>query len=92
MKKNDQKKSSLVQISVILLLICAIVYVLLRAVLIAMADCSTVEKIFGVMFFMAEFYVVIHAFGFFFGVYRLNLKNYQNPGRLSLKNFQKSPF
>jgi hypothetical protein len=44
---------------------------LLRAVLVAMADCSFIEKVFGVLFFMAEFYVVIHAFGFFFGIYRL---------------------
>lgn len=87
MEKNNQEKSGLIQISIILLLICATVYMLLRTVLVAMADCSFIEKVFGVLFFMAEFFVVIHAFGFFFGIYRLNAKKLSEPKQVELKEF-----
>ena len=87
MAKKNKKNTSFIQALVVLLLVSVTAYMVLRAVFVARAEYKLIEKVLGVLFFVSELYVVIHAFGFFFGIYRLTTKEKVEPAIVELDSY-----
>jgi cellulose synthase (UDP-forming) len=87
MAKKNKKNTSFIQALIVLFLISVTAYMVLRAVFVAYAEYELIGKILGVLFFVSELYVVIHAFGFFFGLYRLTTKEKTEPAMVELDSF-----
>ncbi len=57
---------------VLLLFIASACYFMSRAVFLAFAGYGPFEKVLSIFFFLAEFFVMFHAFGYFSNIYRLS--------------------
>ena len=71
---RQAKKTGIFAALIVLLFISIICYFLFRAVFIAYAEYGLVEKILAVFFFIAETFVMFHAFGYFGEIFRVNRK------------------
>ena len=87
MRKETDKNPSLTQALVVLLLISMIVYFVLRAAFVSYAKYGALEKTLGILFLLAEGYVLFHAFGFYTGIYRLNRAKNKEPEIKELSEF-----
>lgn len=65
------RKTYLIQALTVLLLINLIVYFVCRAVFVSYKTYSLLEKVLSIFLFIAEAFVLLHAFGYFIGLYRL---------------------
>ncbi len=66
------KRVNLIRGLIIILFICLTNYFLARAVFILFAEYTRLEKVLAICFFLAEAFVMFHAFGYFTNVYRRN--------------------
>ncbi|MFA7677490.1 MAG: glycosyltransferase [Candidatus Omnitrophota bacterium] len=82
-----KKKAGLFKGLLIFLFISILVYSLTRAVFIYYADYVPLEKILAVIFFLAESFVMLHAFGYFLSIYNLSRKKKELAQPPELKGF-----
>ncbi|MDD5326233.1 MAG: glycosyltransferase [Phycisphaerae bacterium] len=86
-KNYTTRKSYLIQAVVMLLLINLIVYVVFRAVFVSYNKYGPIEKVLSIFLFIAEGFVLLHAFGYFIGVYRMTKFQKAEPGKRQLTEF-----
>jgi cellulose synthase/poly-beta-1,6-N-acetylglucosamine synthase-like glycosyltransferase len=79
MNNKTETNKNMIRALVAVLLIFIVVYFVLRALFISYAQYNQIEKTLGILFFLSEAYVMVHAFGYFMGIYRLNKKGLIEP-------------
>ena len=72
MKDKNKFRSLIVQVTV--LLIALSLYILARSYFLFHVHLQTLERVFGIIFFASELFIMIHAFGFFLDIINQNRK------------------
>lgn len=87
MAEGKIKKPGLLKALLVLLFVSISVYFLTRSVFIYYAQYAAFEKTVAVLFFLAEAFVMIHAFGYFFSVFKISKKEITEISAAQLKDF-----
>ena len=73
------KKTGITQAFLVLLFVFIAVYLLSTSVFLYFAQYAPLTKVLAVLFFLSEFFVMVHAFGYFWGIYNLNRRPAEVP-------------
>ena len=84
---TEKRKPGITQAFAILMIIVMLVYFTVRATFLYFAESTQTEKVFAILFFISEMYVMFHAFGYFGGILRLNQRKMSEPKKVELTEF-----
>jgi cellulose synthase (UDP-forming) len=80
----EKSKPSLTHALLVLMIIVMMVYFTTRVVFLYFAQYSQIEKVFAILFFVSEVYVMFHAFGYFGGILRLHQRRVIEPKKAEI--------
>jgi cellulose synthase (UDP-forming) len=87
MNKTKTNRSFVIAAFAVLAIVSIIVYSVLRTLFVFRAQYSLIEKIMGITLLISEMYILLHAVGYFTGIYRLYTRPAIQPGRVELNQF-----